>query len=156
MNEMWSTTLNDLLYIFRNASIAIIPWLEKARIGWKEEEAYDDWDNIVNALYENIVCSSLFGEVSSEYDIAKYDFTLDSYANVNFILVKTRTDDGSDLAFVSFLNITTPMDMLKVAVLGSDGLVLEYRVIEYDEVEFVFVRRINGGIELVTEIDVLL
>ena len=60
MDANWETSVKELLYIFRGALIAIIPWVEKAKIKWKEEEEiYDEWGNITVALYENIVCSSL-------------------------------------------------------------------------------------------------
>ena len=39
MNNNWKTSVNELLEIFRSALIAIIPWLEKARIKWKEGQA---------------------------------------------------------------------------------------------------------------------
>lgn len=55
MSEKWNTSVTELIMVFRGALISIIPWLERAKIYWKNGESYDDWDNIVNALYENIV-----------------------------------------------------------------------------------------------------
>lgn len=156
MDTTWSTTVSEVVDVFRNALIAIVPWLEKARIGWREGDAYDDWDNISNALYENIVCSSLFGEVAQEYDIVGYDFITNDYSRVNFILVRTGQYEGNDLAFVSFQSIDRPMDMIKVAVLEKSGSVVERKLIRCNEVEFVFVKRIGGTMETVRTMEVLL
>lgn len=46
VNNNWKTSESELLTIFSGALLAIIPWLEKAKIKWKEGEAYNDWDNI--------------------------------------------------------------------------------------------------------------
>src|SRR5690606_20593651 len=90
MNNNWKTSVTELLVISRGALLAIIPWLEKAKIKWKEDEAYDDWDNIAESLYANIVCSSLIGEVATEYQITKYNFNYDNYSSVNFIEVRNK------------------------------------------------------------------
>ena len=85
MNINWNTSVTELIRIFRGALLSIIPWLEKAKIKWNEGEAYDDWDNIVESLYLNLVCSTLNGEVSVENNIAKYNFTYSDYSTINFI-----------------------------------------------------------------------
>jgi len=90
MKNKWTVSVTELLIIFRGALLAIIPWIEKAKIKWKEHEAYDDWDNIAESLYKNIVCSSLTGEVASQYTIAKYNFDYDDYSSVDFIGVRNK------------------------------------------------------------------
>jgi hypothetical protein len=43
MTNKWKTSVTELLAIFRGALLAIIPWLDRANIKWKEGgEAYDD------------------------------------------------------------------------------------------------------------------
>jgi hypothetical protein len=156
MSNYWKTSVRELIEIFRGALIAIIPWIERAKIKWKSGEAYDDWDNIAQALYENIVCSSLAGEVASEYSIAKYDFHYDSYSSVDFILIKSKSQMDIKYAFVSFQSSTNPLDSLKVAKLDKSNKVIEFINLEFEEIEFVFVKNNNGKEELIDEIEVLM
>jgi hypothetical protein len=156
MNNNWKTSVSELLEIFRGALIAVIPWLEKAKIKWKNSEAYDDWDNIAKTLYENIVCSSLTGEVASEYSIAKYDFNYDDYSSIDFILVKNKNQVHIKYAFVSFQSITNPLDSLRVAKLDKSNRVIEYINLKLEEVGFVLVKNNKGKEELIDEIEIII
>lgn len=154
MENKWKTSVNELIAIFKGALIALVPWLEKAKINWKENEHYDDWDNIANVLFNNIICSSLFGEILEEYPIARYDFEYDNYSELNFILVKSEDYDGHNLAFVSFQSISLPLDHIKVAMLNDSDKVVEYLTLEADNIEFSFVRKRNDKKEISDTIEI--
>jgi len=156
MSNSWKTSVNELLSIFRGALLSLIPWLEKARINWKEGETYDDWDNIAEALYENIVCSSLTGEVTLEYKIAKYNFNYDDYNSIDFIGVKDKDNSEKKYAFVAFQNDSSPMNSIKVAVLNKIDKVVGYTILKYDDLEFVFIKNDNGQKKVIDKIDVAL
>lgn len=157
MGDMWSTNVGELMEVFRGASLALVPWLDKARIAWKEHEAYDDWDNIVAALYENIVCAPLFGDVAAEYDMARYDFRYDDYAAISHIRVRMGGQEDADMAFISFPGIVRPMDMVKVAILDTHGRVTGTRMLEHQDLEYFFVqRRDDGSTNIVDRLEVML
>jgi hypothetical protein len=154
MNNNWKTSVGELLGIFREALLAIIPWLEKAKIKWKEGEAYDDWDNIAEALYKNIVCSSLAGEIVCKYTIAEYNFDYDDYASIDFIEVRSKGTSGKKFAFVSFQSNSSPLDSVKVAELNKKDQVVGYSSLKFDSLEFFFVKNINGKKEVIDNIGV--
>lgn len=156
MNNNWKTSVNELLVVFRGALIAIIPWIEKVKIKWKEGESYDDWDNIEKALFDNIVCSSLIGEVTSEYPIAKYNYQYENYYLVDFILVKSKNYIDRNFAFVSFVSDSFPLDSVKVAELDKLDKVVGYLNLRHDEVMFSFIRNNKGRKEVIDEVDVIL
>jgi len=156
MSNSWKTSVSELLSIFRGALIAIIPWLEKAKIKWKEGEVYDDWDNIAESLYRNIVCSSLTGEVDSSYSIAKYNFQYEDYSTIDFIQVKSENHSDKSLAFVAFQSISTPLDYVKVAELNKSDRVVGYLDLKQEDLEFVFVKNNAGKKEVIDKVEVIL
>ncbi len=130
--------------------------LEKAKIKWKEGEAYDDWDNIAESLYKNIVCSSLTGAVTSSNSIAKYNFNYDHYCSINFIEVRSKDPFINKLVFVSFETNLYPLDNVKVAEVDKDDKVISYTNLRYDGLKFVFVKNTNGKKEYIETIEVKL
>jgi hypothetical protein len=156
MSNNFKISVNELVAIFRGALLAIIPWIEKAKIKWKEGEAYDDWDNIAESLYNNIVCSSLTGNVASEYEIAKYNFYYDDYATTSFILVRSKNNPEKRFAFVHFQSNSSPMDTVKVAELDKKDNVIGYVDLKFCDSSFIFVRNINGRKKIIDRIEVLL
>src|SRR5437867_12662524 len=55
----WLTTVNDLMAILRRALLAIAPVMEEAHIHLEEGKAYDDWDELAQTLYKNVVVRSV-------------------------------------------------------------------------------------------------
>lgn len=156
MSTNWKTSVTELLVILRGALMAIIPWLEKAKIKWTDEEAYDDWDNIAESLYQNIVCSSLSGEIASEYQIAQYNFNYEDYSSINFIGVRHKDNPEKKFAFVAFQSNLSPMDSVKVAELDRLDKVVDYTKLNLDSLDFVFVKNLNGKKEVIDSIEILL
>lgn len=151
MSSSQTSSVGELLAIFRGSLLAVIPWLEKARIKWNGEEAYDDWDNIAEALYENIVCASLTGEVASDYDVPKYDFQYHSYALYDFVGVRTK--DGREMrsAFVSFQTRLSPLDSVLIAELNEAEEVVGRTKLSIDDCEFYFSKR-DGRLRQIVDV----
>jgi hypothetical protein len=156
MSKNWKTSVTELIAIFRGALLSIIPWLQKAKIKWKEGEAYDDWDNIVESLYANIVCSSLIGEVASKHGIAKYNFAYNDYSSINFIEVRGKGNSETVYSFVAFQSNFSPLDSVKVAELDKANKVVGYTNFTFEELEFIFVKNVNGKKEVIDNIEVTL
>jgi len=154
-NNMWKTSVSELLSIFRGASLSIIPWVEKAKIKWHDNEAYDDWDNIILGLYQNIVCSSLEGEVKLDYAIAKYGFEYVNYSELDYIIVKSDMHRDKLLVFVSFNSLEKPFDSVKVAVLGEGEKVMKHFILNMTDLKFAYAKRIGNEKVVVEQISVL-
>jgi len=148
--DTWSTTVTELVSIFRGSLIAVIPWLEKAKIKWREGESYDDWDNIAECHYENIVCNSLTGQTALEYNIAKYSMDYKNYSNLDFILAKSTQHKEKILVFVAFQTETTPLDTVKVAWIDNSFCVVDYLTLKHEALIYSYVKR-NGGTERVVD-----
>ena len=73
MEDNLKISVDELMRNFRGALIAIIPWLERAKIKWKRGESYDDWDSIAETLYTSIVLNSINSEMINT-QVADYDF----------------------------------------------------------------------------------
>lgn len=148
-------SVNQLLEIFSGAIISLIPWLEKAKIEWLNGKSYDDWDKIVTALYQNIVCSTITGEVLSEYTIAKYEFQYSDYSNLEYIQAHSKDYADKKLAFISFQNISSPCDYVKVAILDDFEKVIAYIDLPNNDLEYSLLKYTNGSKEKVKEVNIL-
>lgn len=155
MNQPKSVSVNELLEVFRNASIDLVPWVERVGIRWKDGESYDDWDNITEALYTSIVCSTLLGEVADDYDMARYGFRCDDYSKTNHILVRSRSAKEVEMAFIGYSSIAHPMDAIRVAVLSRDGKSIAEQILQHENLDFIFIQfHSNGSRDAIDEVDI--
>jgi hypothetical protein len=128
----WETSVDELLALFRDAMCALIPIAERARMSWKEPDAYDDWDAICQAIYRSIVIGSIehadgIGRSSPMLD---YDLRTSSYAKNSFIGDATSKEEA---AFVCFETVNLPFDRCLFVVLDSNlKVVSEKRVLTAD------------------------
>jgi hypothetical protein len=143
-NQKFEISVNDLIKVFRDALISLIPFLEKVKIEWRQGQSYDDWDNISMTLYQNIVCSSLYGEVTNEYPINKYEFGYDDFSKRDYVLVICNEYSDKKLAFVSFQSVKTPLDYVKVAILDEADLKIGYLELKQENLNYSF-NKINLG-----------
>jgi hypothetical protein len=155
MENIWQTSVNELMGIFRGSLLSLIPWLEKARINWKEGEAYDEFDNIAESLYKNIVCSSLFGETLDEYPIANYDLIYKDYSELNFVRVLSNVHKDKLLAFISLQSVNNTFDSVKTVSLDSAFHPVEYLVLDLANVDFSYYDNLQSGSTL-KNLDVIL
>lgn len=65
----WTTTVGELVGIFRDALAAVAPILERARVHSDELRSNDDWDEIAQALFENVVVRSIRWSQEADHDI---------------------------------------------------------------------------------------
>ena len=70
-------TVDEVLLNFREALNAMVPMAERAGIGWRRIDAYDQWDNIAASLFSGLVeapLSHLFVEAERErFALPAYD-----------------------------------------------------------------------------------
>jgi hypothetical protein len=73
----WETDVDEMVSIFRQGLISLIPVFDKARITWKGDSTYDDFERIAEALYDSIVRDSMANASSlqSALQLARYGVT---------------------------------------------------------------------------------
>lgn len=120
--EVWETSVEEVMTIFRDALASLAPFLEKARISSKEGEQYDDYDAIAELLYEKIVINSIkwaFAD-SEEIQIPTYGFEFDSEKHTAFIEVCFGIEsDQKQYVFQDFFSENSVFDTLKCYPLGK-------------------------------------
>jgi hypothetical protein len=117
MSSTWNTTITELLGIFRDGLIALLPIAERAHIPWKEHEAYDDWDAIATTLFEQVVLRSvrwsLAENQAEQLSLAPYDMAMDSYSSLSTLVIGRDGRPGETLVFCAFATQVTPFDTVK-------------------------------------------
>ena len=112
----WTTTPTELIQILRAAFISLVPVAERARIPWREGEAYDDWDELAEALYDKFVVRPLQWAVlesgTPPLQAPAYDLLVDSYADVGVLIVRREDLPASpyQMVFHSLCTTEEPFD----------------------------------------------
>jgi hypothetical protein len=117
-SNMWRTSVDFLLRTFQQSMAAVVPSMERARIGWKDLEAYDDWDAIASVLFKGIVLNSLSGVLAGGEQVASYGMRYENYQHRTYFIITTAHQPND--AFVSFRTRSTPFDLIELAVVDSD------------------------------------
>jgi hypothetical protein len=135
-NHRWTTSVNAMTLIFREALVALIPTAERAHMPWREPANYDDWDLIAQSLFQSIVVSSLehADEWKFPYKIPKYDTRIGDYSQNSFV---SALAFPMELAFICFETKSSPFDVALFARLDATGKVVRVEREQVDRVHFV-------------------
>lgn len=140
MNTPWSTTLTELLGVLRQALAALVPVAEKARIPWRDGEAYDDWDAIAACLYDNLVVRpiSCAAEVEPGITLPKYDMLYPSYRGAFIQVEGGGVPEGVTAVFVGFGGLSADFGTVKWTRVLPSGEVAEEKIqlSSYDACKF--------------------
>ncbi len=150
--ERWTTSVHHLMLNFRDALVALIPYMERGRIPWRDEEAYDDWDEIAQSLYKNMVLRSILFSTEHQDDLAtpEYGTVYPSYDGKSFIeVVETTPQLDGYKVFVGFSTQEHPFDQVRYQpVSGSDLRATGAPVcIPLGETKFTFVANTESGVQ---------
>lgn len=118
--EVWATSVEEVMTIFRDALASLAPFLHKAHISSKEGEQYDDYDAIAELLYEKIVINSIkwaFAD-SDEIEIPTYGFEFDPEKHTAFIEVCFELNQ-KQYVFQDFSSERNLFDRVKCYPLGK-------------------------------------
>jgi hypothetical protein len=154
-DERWSTSVNDLASIFRDALSALVPIAERARMPWREPNNYDDWDAITEALFKSLVINSLehANEWNAFSELPRYDLVIEKYAQKSFLTV---SPNPGGLAFVRFETELSPFDTAVFARLNVSGEVMGTERLPIDEIRFVLAGRSANSITVVDRVNLRL
>jgi hypothetical protein len=142
----WTTTLDELMAIFRDGLIALVPIAERARIAWHDAEAYDDWDRIAEAVFQSVVVDAIENSNAGplQRPLAKYGFVGQPHAAMSVIQVAHASMGvSSDLAFIDFGSNDTPFDTVRAERMldGSSDLI----TLPFGEARFLLKPWVPGG-----------
>ena len=123
--ETWTTTVTELMFVFRDSLRALVPCAERLKMPWRDAEAYDDWDNIAEALYRNMVINSIeywaWTTADATLVVPNYDLRYPTYADKSFIEVAQPVPDpGFYHIFLAFRTVEDPFDTVSYQVSGED------------------------------------
>lgn len=122
--DMWTTSVTQLLQVFRETLLALIPAMEAAHIPWKDGEAYDEWDEVSQCLYRNVVARSLHAshgrDVSLLDMLPPYNMNVQSYRNRGVLLASGPQINGAAV-FVGLSSIDAPFDTVDCVCVDDAG-----------------------------------
>ena len=136
----------ELMDIFHEGLLALIPIFERAKLGWKDDNMYDPWENTASALFDAIIGSCID---SGQYTppicaVPKYGAMKDSYNNCSYF---TEANTKGLTAFVEFETSVEPFDTALFKKLNSTAKVIGHYRKKRGEVTFAFVPRHKNGIQ---------
>ena len=144
--------IRDLVDIFRQASIALIPFVEMVQIPWREPDTYDDWDDISSVLFNSIVYNTIreaySTDIESKLEFPDYGYIYDSYDVMSYIALRSKYLENSIIhVFLCFCSVETPYDSIGYRSIDDCGRPIneEYKVIPYNEVDLMFCHRLTNG-----------
>jgi hypothetical protein len=143
--SLWHVTVDELIQIFRQALIDLIPTFERARITWRGDQTYDNFERIPDALWDSIVGDSVayargFEKAES---LARYSFVDPGRAHSRILV----NDPQQRLGFHLFSSRDEPFDTIECQKIGSDGRELDGEVEEvpYAGAHFMYEARFSDG-----------
>lgn len=148
--ELWNTTVHDLMLNFRDCLVALIPYMDRAKIPWRDHEAYDQWDEITETLYKHMVVGTVLFAIGDQDELItpRYDMLYPSYGEKSFIAIEsTPSPSSTQLVFLSFSTRERPFDHVNYqAVSGPDLLVVgEPARMPFEDARFVFMAKKADG-----------
>ena len=116
--QVKSFHIGELLGIFRDGLIALIPIAERADIVWSGPDVYDPWEEMSEGLFSGIVTSVMYNlDKFFIESLPKYGFTIPNYQCSSFI---TCASVSRNNAFLSLKSIASPFDHVKLLLLDDD------------------------------------
>lgn len=107
-------TTSDLIGIFREGLVALIPVADRARIAWRGPAVYDPWEDVERALFASIVASVVENAVPDPpRPLPKYGLVYGSYADLSFFTDQTARLGGERLVFLALTTAQEPFDTIR-------------------------------------------
>lgn len=148
VDRTWNPTPTEVMQLFHESLMKLLPVMEKAHLSWEEEEAYDEWDQIATSLFEGIVVSSLqWGltpGVFTELEVPAYDVVYPDYSKFSFIECLSNSPESVDyLLFHKFVTDEVPFDMIQCYQVNKRGqkLMPDTQIRSVTDVRFAFCLR---------------
>lgn len=123
MDELFKTSVTDLMSAFCDALKGLVPVMDRVRIPWHDHDAYDDWDHIAQVLYQEVVIHSLRCSLevqSQDLKLPALGFMISSYDLFSWIEI-AGSGSPPHLIFVDFSTSATAFDSVRVRHMNAYG-----------------------------------
>lgn len=159
-SKLLKTNVANLIHIFRNSLVALIPYLEQAHIPWREPDSYDEWDEIAQVLYKNIVIQSIKWSLSDHQVesllVPDYGMSYENYSMMSFVEVIS----GSPyMLFHRFTTTVDPLDTVMCRRVDTQGNLLkgEFEFVPIAQTHFQLQYRVSKAkLRQIQELQILL
>ncbi|MFH2050320.1 MAG: hypothetical protein ABIJ12_12835 [bacterium] len=150
-------SISELINIFRGSMISLIPWFEKLKIPWKDLDAYDDYDEIAEVLFKNMVALNLITEDDLDCsELPRYDFDYKDYSEFSFICIPSE-DENLFKVFVGYSSKIMPFEKIDIAIVDKNNLCVKgTETINNTDQEFTFIRNVKGNLQEIKHVEVKL
>jgi hypothetical protein len=138
-------TVATLMMVLRDCLAALAPHLPPVGIEWEEGKAYDDWDDIADALYSSIVASSVAYVVEGQSfeRLTPYNLRKSNYADVSFLYCREL---GRNAVFVKLQAAGGQFDTALFDTINDKGFATgETKTRPLKDLQFVAVLRSATG-----------
>lgn len=149
--EKWLTTVSKLVKVFNKSLNSLVPSFKKLKIGWLDEEQFDAFDGISEALYQWMVIDKLESYILEKYNdelhLAKYNFHYKNYSKLSFINVFTDKEDPIGYnVFLNFMSVDQPFDTVVCHRIDVEGNIVQRQLqFKLENVKFRFKYRKNAS-----------
>ena len=130
---MWHSNANSMMKLFQDTLVSLLTVFEESHIGWRDENQDEEFENIVEALYQGIVLSKLEMKIYEKDNkvpsLPKYGFFHKTYKDKSF--VEILTGDEKQIGFYVFNYISTdkrPFDTVNCAKIDNEGKIIKKEV----------------------------
>jgi hypothetical protein len=167
LSTNWRVTITEVIGIFRDALCALVPHAERARMPWRESEAYDDWDRIARALFESFVLDTLRwglpGDKGHLLRMPTYDVGVENYSGWSTLALSSSSGrsplPGEVLAFRSLVSAGEPFDTVRAILVSREPFGRaggEIRVPLAGAAFCLLICDAHGGVERYADLEVVL
>lgn len=141
MEDVWKTTGQELIRIFRMALIQLIPAMDESRIKWKGNNSYDDWEEIKQVLFRNIVTNSILNSNSYTHDAMPEFGTYPQKEHslfISFESIEIELSDGKIPILIDLESNHFPFDTVRYTIYSTSENSLANSVgsVSYDSCKF--------------------
>jgi hypothetical protein len=154
--NIFKTDINELIGIFRESLYLLKSPLNKARIQWKNSDAYDGWDSICSCMFHNIVTRSIIHSLPDKFDFEEFEFKFSSimgkYLDSIFICVDLKEVDTKLITsynvFIDLFSEEDIFDFVRFVEVDINGDIIEEseQLIPFQEVKFSLKKITKNGV----------
>jgi hypothetical protein len=146
-DDTYAATVGELLDNFRDALLAIVPTVDRAKINYRDVETHRDWERLAESMFDAFVRSPIVadqGATGRELPLARYDIDLDDYLAVSWLMSDREAPYRG--AVVRFLSLGAPFDTIQVVDIDPVTLLAGVRrTIAASEIKPALYRRSETG-----------
>jgi hypothetical protein len=118
-------TVTDLVVNFRSGLLGLLPAVERVEMPWRPSDAYDEWDDLAQAVYEALVVWplrwTLPEDMHESFSMPRYNLLLATYAGLSLVEVMTPKSRGAIQVFHALGTTDVPFDTVEWRPVGPTG-----------------------------------